>query len=141
MAKQIYVNLPIKDINKSKKFFSSLGFSYKEEFTDEKSLCLIINENIYVMLLLEKFFKDFIHGKEISDTSKNKEVLIGIDVDSKEEVDIMIKDAVVAGGKEFGEAPQDHGWMYGRSFEDLDGHVWEILFMDESKMPEAMRND
>ena len=93
---------------------------------------MIIGENIYAMLLIEKFFKTFIK-KEISDATKNTEVLMALSVESKDVVDQMVQKAIDAGGKEPRE-PQDDGWMYGRGFEDLDGHLWEIFYMDESKM-------
>jgi hypothetical protein len=133
MSKNIFVNLPVKDLNQSKEFFTKLGFSFNEQFTDDKAACLIIGENIYSMLLLEKFFKSFTK-KEISDAKKTTEVLIAIDVDSKNKVDEMIQRALEAGGSIYND-PQDHGWMYGHSFEDLDGHQWEVLYMDESSMP------
>lgn len=134
MAKQIYINLPVKDIERSKEFFTKLGFSFNEQFTDDKAACLEIGENIYSMLLLEKFFKSFTK-KEISDAKKSTEVLIAIDAESREAVDEMVRKAVEAGGSIYNE-PQDYGWMYGHSFEDLDGHQWEVLYMDESRMPE-----
>ena len=133
MSNQIFVNLPVKDLNKSKEFFTKLGFSFNEQFTDEKAACLIIGENIFSMLLHEKFFKTFTR-KEIADAKKTTEVLIAIDAESKEKVDELVKKAIDAGGSIYAN-PQDHGWMYQHSFADLDGHQWEILFMDESKMP------
>jgi len=134
MAKQIFVNLPVKDLDKTISFFTKLGFKFNPTFTDENATCMIISENIYVMLLMEKFFKGFIPGKNINDAEKSTEVLLALAVDNREEVDGMIKNAIEAGAKEYREA-QDHGWMYGRAFEDLDGHIWEIFYMDESKMP------
>ena len=95
---------------------------------------MIIGENIFAMLLVEKFFKTFIK-KEIADAKKTTEVLLAIAVDNRKEVDEMMKKVLAAGGKEPREA-QDHGWMYVRDFEDLDGHIWEVFFMDESKMPQ-----
>jgi len=133
MAKQIFINLPVKDLKKSMVFFEKLGFSFNMQFTDDSAACLMIGENIYAMLLLEKFFKTFTN-KEIADAKKLTEVLIAIDVESRKEVDEMIRKAVDAGGVTY-RNPQDHGWMYGHSFADLDGHQWEILYMDESKMP------
>lgn len=139
MEKQIFVNLPVRDLDKTVKFFTKLGFKFNPQFTDENATCMVISENIFAMLLVEKFFKTFIAGKNISDAKKNTEVLIALNAESKESVDEMIKKAVQAGGKEFREK-QDYVWMYSRSFEDLDGHVWEILYMDESKMPQEMKN-
>jgi len=133
MAKQIFINLPVKDLKKSMVFFEKLGFSFNMQFTDDSAACLMIGENIYAMLLLEKFFKTFTN-KEIADANKLTEVLIAIDVESREEVDEMIRKAVDAGGVTY-RNPQDHGWMYGHSFADLDGHQWEVLYMDESQMP------
>lgn len=134
MAKQIYVNLPVKDLDKTKEFFSKLGFTFNPKFSDDKAVCMIIGENIFAMLLKEEYFKTFIK-KEVSDATKSTEVLIAIDVDSKEKVDEMVDKAVEAGGWNYNE-PQDYGWMYYRSFADLDGHQWEIIFADESKMPQ-----
>jgi uncharacterized protein len=139
MPKQIFVNLAIKDVNKSKEFFKKLGFEFNPQFSDENALCIIIGENIYAMLLVEKFFKTFTENKEISDATKSTEVLIAIDAESREEVDNIIEKVEQAGGKEFRKA-SDHGWMYGRAFEDLDGHIWEVIFMDVAKMPEEMKN-
>lgn len=130
MAKQIFVNLPVKDLNRSKEFFSKIGFSFNEQFTDEKAACLVIGENIYAMLLREEFFKNFTK-KEISDATKSTEVLIAIDADSRDKVNEMVTKAKEAGGSVYRE-PQDHGWMYGHSFADPDGHQWEVLYMDES---------
>jgi uncharacterized protein len=133
MAKSIFVNLPVKDLKRSIDFFTKLGFSFNNQFTDEKAACLVLGENLYSMLITEPFFKTFTK-KEISDSSKYIEVLIAIDVDSREDVDNLIKKAVEAGGSVYME-PQDHGWMYSHSFTDPDGHQWELLFMDESAVP------
>lgn len=99
---------------------------------------MIIGENIFAMLLAEKFFCGFIPGKKISDSNKSAEALMGITAESREEVDEMLSNAVSAGGREYGKAA-DHGWMYGRAFEDLDGHIWEIFYMDMGAMPEEMK--
>jgi uncharacterized protein len=96
---------------------------------------MIVGEDIFIMLLVETFFKTFTK-KEISDTSKNTEVIVALSAEGREKVDQMINNAIGAGGRESRE-PQDHGWMYGRSFEDIDGHLWEVIFMDES----ALKND
>ena len=129
MATNIFVNLPVKDLEKAKEFFRNLGYSFNPQFTDEKAGCLVIGENIYAMLITEPFFKTFIPNKEISDTSKTKEVLVALSVDSREQVDALAQKAINAGGKKFRD-PEDHGFMYARSFEDLDGHVWEAVWMD-----------
>ena len=134
MAKNIFINLPVKDLKRSMDFFQKLGFSFNMQFTDEKAACLVIGENIYSMLITEPFFKTFTK-KEIADASKSTEVLIAIDVDSKEAVTKLVKKAVEAGGTVYME-PKDHGWMYSHSFADPDGHQWEVLFMDENAVPE-----
>ncbi|SDB61014.1 hypothetical protein SAMN03097699_2556 [Flavobacteriaceae bacterium MAR_2010_188] len=131
MAKQIFINLPVKDLKRSIAFFTSLGFSFNQDFTDDKAACLVLGKNIYSMLLTEPMFATFTK-KPISDATKSTEVLIAIDVDSKQAVDDMVNDAEDAGGKIYAE-PQDHGWMYAHSFEDLDGHQWEVLYIDQEK--------
>jgi predicted lactoylglutathione lyase len=130
MKTKIFVNLPIKDLNKSVTFFTKLGFSFNPQFTDENATCMIIGEDIFIMLLVEKFFKSFTK-KDVCDTSKNKEAIVALSVESREKVDQMIEKAIEAGGSEPREK-QDQGWMYGRSFEDTDGHLWEVFFMEES---------
>lgn len=133
MAKQIFVNLPVKDLGKTKAFFASLGFGFNPQFTDQNAACMVIGENICAMLLLEKFFKTFTK-KELSDASRSTEVINAIAVGSRAEVDGIAAKAVEAGGKIHRE-PQDHGWMYAQSIEDLDGHLWEFFWMDEKGMP------
>ena len=130
MKTKIFVNLPIKDLNKSVAFFTKLGFSFNPQFTDENATCMIIGEDIFIMLLVEKFFKSFTK-KDVCDTSKNTEAIVALSVESREKVDQMIEKAKEAGGSEPREK-QDHGWMYGRSFEDIDRHLWEVFFMEES---------
>jgi predicted lactoylglutathione lyase len=130
MATNIFVNLPVKDLEKTKEFFLKLGYTFNQQFTDEKAASLVISENIYAMLITEPFFKTFIPNKEIADTSKAKEVLVALSVDSKQQVDELADKAIAAGGKKFRD-PEDHGFMYTRSFEDLDGHVWEVFWMDQ----------
>lgn len=136
MPTKVFINLPVKDLKKSIQFFESLGFSFNPHFTDEKAACLVISEDsIYAMLITEPFFKTFTQ-KEICDAKKQTEVLIALDAQSREEVDTMVRKAVGAGGSVYMK-PQDHGWMYGHSFADLDGHQWEVLFMDESQAPQG----
>jgi len=132
---KIFVNLPVKDLNNTIDFFTKLGFKFNPQFTDENATCMIVGEDIFVMLLVEKFFKTFTK-KEICDTSKDTEVIVALSVESREKVDQMINKALESGGKESRE-PQDHGWMYGRSFEDINKHLWEIIYIDES----AVKND
>ena len=129
MATQIFVNLPVKDLNKSIEFFTQLGFTFNAQFTDANATCMIIGENIFAMLLVEEFFKSFTK-KSIADSFKSTEVLLGVSAESREAVDEMVNKALAAGGK----APndkQDHGYMYGWGFEDLDGHQWDIFWMDQ----------
>ncbi|HJS82876.1 MAG TPA: VOC family protein, partial [Nitrososphaera sp.] len=124
-----------KDLGRSVQFFKKLGFTFNPQFTDENATCMIISDDIFAMLLVEKFFSTFT-SKQIADASENTEVIIAISAESRGKVDEMIANAVQAGGRE-PRPPQDYGWMYGRSFEDIDGHLWEVLYMDKSKMPQA----
>jgi uncharacterized protein len=130
MTRQIFVNLPVKDLNKSIEFFTKLGFTFNPQFTDENATCMIIGKHIFAMLLVEKFFKTFI-TKEICDTSKSAEVLVALSFDSRAEVDAIVAKAIAAGGTTYNE-PKDHGFMYEHDFQDLDGHGWGIFFMEES---------
>ncbi|SRR6266508_2751082 len=132
MNTKIFVNLPVKDLNRAIEFFTKLGFTFNPQFTDENATCMIVGEDIFVMLLVEKFFKTFTK-KEISDAAKKTEVIVALSAESRESVDQMLNKVVEAGGKEHKE-PQDHGFMYLRSFEDINGHLWEIFYMDESAM-------
>jgi len=129
MATKIFVNLAVKNLDKTKEFFSKLGYTFNQQFTDDKAACMVISETIYAMLISEAYFKTFIPNKEISDTSKSKEVLLALSADSRQQVDDLADKAVAAGGKNFRD-PDDHGFMYSRSFEDLDGHVWEVFWMN-----------
>ena len=132
MITNIFINLPVKDLNNTVEFFTKLGFTFNPQFTDENATCMIVGKDIFVMLLVEKFFKTFTK-KEISDTTKNTEAIVALSAQSREEVDQMMEKVLGAGGREARD-PQDHGWMYGRSFEDINGHLWEIFYMDESAM-------
>ncbi|MFC5407824.1 VOC family protein [Larkinella bovis] len=134
MATKIFVNLPVKDLNKSVDFFTKLGYTFNPQFTDEKATCMIISEDIYVMLLVEPFFKSFTK-KEVADASKVTESIICLSADSREAVDDVVSKAVAAGGTTPNEK-QDQGFMYGHGFEDLDGHLWEVMWMDPSAVQE-----
>jgi uncharacterized protein len=134
MATQIFVNLPVKDLQRSIDFFTHLGYSFNAQFTNENATSMIISDNIYVMLLVEKFFKTFIPN-EIADAQQTTESIICLSADSKQQVDEMIAKAVAAGATTYRE-PQDHGFMYGHSYRDLDGHLWEIMWMDVNAMPQ-----
>lgn len=129
MVKQIFVNLPVKDLNNTKEFFTKLGFTFNPTFTDEKAACLILGENMFAMLLLEKFFKTFTK-KGLVDAHDGTEVLNALSVESRAKVDEMTRRAIEAGGREARD-PEDHGWMYARAIEDLDGHIWEFFYADE----------
>ena len=132
MTTKIFVNLPVKDLNRTVEFFTKLGFKFNPQFTDRNATCMIISEDIFVMLLVEDFFKTFTK-KEICNTSKNIETIIALSAESRENVDEMINKAIEAGGIE-PRKPRDHGWMYDRAFEDIDGHLWEIIYMNESSL-------
>lgn len=134
MATQIFINLPVKDLEKSKAFFAHLGYSFNPQFTDENAACMVISDTIYSMLLTEPFFQGFTK-KAIADAHTTKEALICLSCESRAGVDEMIKKAVEAGGT-IPMEPQDHGFMYYHGFEDLDGHHWEIMFMEPSHVQE-----
>ncbi|MFJ6717578.1 VOC family protein [Streptomyces sp. NPDC091259] len=127
-ATMIFVNLPVKDLEASKAFWGKLGYSCNAQFSDENGACLVISDTIYAMLLTEARFKDFTH-KAIADTSTTTEALLCLSAESRDAVDALVDAAVGAGGAEPRPA-QDHGFIYGRAFEDLDGHTWEIMWMD-----------
>jgi hypothetical protein len=133
MARKIFVNLPIKDMERTKAFFTALGFSFNPQFTNDQGACMVVAEDIYVMLLVEPFFQTFTK-KPISDAKKSTEVLVCLSCDSREEVDALVKKALAAGGTA-PNAPQDHGFMYGHGFDDLDGHGWELVWMDPAAAP------
>lgn len=128
MSMKIFVNLPVKDLNKSMEFFKKLRFGFNPQFTDENAACMIISEDIYAMLLTHKFFKTFIK-KEICDAAKSTEAILTLSVDNREKVDEIANKALAAGGKPFND-PVDDGFMYSKSFQDLDDHLWEILYME-----------
>lgn len=132
MNKQIFVNLPVKDLNKSKEFFAALGYTFNPQFTDQNAACMVIaQDSIYAMLLTEEFFSTFT-SKPIAKAHEVTEVLTCLSCESREEVDGLVAKALAAGGKA-PRAPQDHGFMYAHGFEDLDGHIWELAYM--SAMP------
>ncbi|KPU90863.1 extradiol dioxygenase [Variovorax paradoxus] len=135
-TKQIFVNLPVKDLDKSKAFFNALGYSFNPQFTDANAACMVVQEgSIHAMLLVEPFFKTFT-DKAIADTRTSTEVLLCLSCESRAEVDELVAKAVAAGGTT-PRAPQDLGFMYGHGFQDLDGHLWELVFMDpNAQMPQ-----
>ena len=125
---QLFVNLPVKDLPKTMEFFSKLGFEYNRKFCDENAACMVLSDKAYVMLLKESFFKTFTN-KELCDTKTHTEGLIALSYESKEAVNALVHKAFEAGGTKAQE-PVDHGFMYGWSFYDLDGHHWEVFWMD-----------
>jgi predicted lactoylglutathione lyase len=133
MKRQIYVNLPIKDMARSQAFFRSLGFDFNPQFTNEQGACMVVAEDIYVMLLVEPFFQTFTK-KPVADARQSTEVLVCLSCASRAEVDELVAKARAAGAG-VPNAPQDHGFMYGHGFEDLDGHVWELVYMDAAAAP------
>ena len=130
MATKIFVNLPVKDLNKSIEFFTQLSFKFNPQFTDETATCMIVSEDIFVMLLTYEKFQTFT-PKQICDATKNTEVLVCLSSESRANVDEMIGKAIAAGGTTYKE-PQDHGFMYGHGFQDLDGHIWELIYLEPS---------
>ncbi|MFJ2741088.1 VOC family protein [Streptomyces sp. NPDC087440] len=124
----IFLNLPVKDLEASRSFFVKLGYGFNEQFSDEKTASVVVSETIVVMLLSEPRFKEFT-TKQIADTSTHTEALIALSAESREKVDELCDAALASGGSPANE-PQDHGFMYGRSFQDPDGHIWEIVWMD-----------
>ena len=136
MAKQVFINLPVKDLDRSMKFFEGLGFIFNPTFTNEQGACMVVSDTIYVMLLREDFFSTFTQ-KPVVDATKATEVLVCLDADSRADVDAIVKKAQELGGSIYRE-PQDHGWMYQHAFADLDGHQWEFAFMDEAALQEQM---
>ncbi|MCZ8520911.1 MULTISPECIES: VOC family protein [Paenibacillus] len=134
-AEQIFVNLPVKDLDRSVAFFTSVGFEFNAQFTDETATCMVISEHIYVMLLVESKFQSFT-GKEISDASRSSEVILALSAESREAVDDIVNRALAAGGKPSNE-PIDHGFMYSWSFQDPDGHLWEVLYMDSGAVQQG----
>jgi len=136
MNTQIYVNLPCKNLAKSKAFFEALGYGFNPHFTNEQGACMVVSEDhIYVMLLQDSFFQTFIK-KTIADATKTTEVLVCISVESRAKVDELVVKAVAAGGTAPTEA-KDHGFMYQHGFEDLDGHIWELVYLDATQAPNA----
>ena len=133
MARQIFVNLPVKDLDRSVAFFTALGFTFNPMFTDENATCMVLGENNFVMLLVEKFFQTFT-PKPVADAHRATEVLLCVSADSREAVDELVRKAV-AGGATTPRPPKDYGFMYQRGLADLDGHQWEVFYMDESQLP------
>jgi len=134
---KIFVNLPVKDLKKSIDFFTKIGFEFNTQFTNENATCMVISDNIFVMLLVEDYFKTFTK-KEISDSTKSTEVIVALSAESKEKVNEIVNKALAAGGKP-SNSPIDQGFMYGWSFQDIDGHLWEIMYMDETIIDQSQQ--
>lgn len=135
MSTQIFLNLPVKDLERSMDFFTALGYSFDKQFTDENAACLVIDEDhVYAMLLTHDSFRRFTR-KELADTSTSTEAIIALSADSRDAVDALVDKALASGGSASNE-PDDHGFMYGRSFQDPDGHLWEVFYMDMSAVPQ-----
>lgn len=128
MPTKIFVNLPVKDLARSQVFFERLGYRFNPQFTDETAACLVISDDIYAMLLTEAKFREFT-PKPICDATRSTEVLIALSFESRSEVDAVVAKAVAAGGSTYKE-PQDLGFMYSHGFQDPDGHIWEVFWMD-----------
>ncbi|WP_028919937.1 VOC family protein [Pseudoxanthomonas suwonensis] len=133
MASQIFVHLPVKDLDRSVAFFTALGFSFNPQFTDENATCMLVGENIFVMLLVEPYFATFT-GKPVSDATRQTEVLVALALESREAVDGMVAKVVAAGGN-VTQPARDLGFMYQQSFADLDGHQWEPFHMNPDALP------
>ncbi len=131
-SRKIFVNLSVRDLPASKQFFAALGFTFNPQFTDEKAACMIVSDEAFVMLLTPPFFQGFTR-KSMCDTATHTEGLFALSCDSRDEVDAMMKTALAHGGTPAMEA-QDHGFMYGCSFYDLDGHHWEVVWMDPAHL-------
>jgi predicted lactoylglutathione lyase len=134
MSTKIFVNLPVKDLTASVEFFAKLGFPNNPQFSDENAACVVFSEDIYAMLLVEPFFKSFTK-KEIADATKVTESITCLGVESRERVDELADKALESGGSPANE-PMDQGFMYGRSFHDVDGHLWEVTWMDPAVVQE-----
>lgn len=128
MATKIFVNLPVKQLDRSIAFFKQLGYTFNPQFTDENATCMVISEQIYSMLLVEKYFATFT-PKPVADAKQSTEAILALELDSREAVDKLVHAALAAGAKRYAE-PKDHGFMYQWGFEDLDGHIWEYFWMN-----------
>jgi len=136
MAKQIFVNLPVSDLPKAKAFYEAIGAVNNPQFSDGTSACMVLSDTIFVMLLTHAKWAQFTR-KPIADAHQASEVMLALSADDRKAVDAVVGAAGATGGKADINPPQDHGFIYGRSFEDVDGHIWEIVFMDMSQMPQG----
>lgn len=135
MATKIFVNLPVKDLERSVGFFTKLGYKFNPQFTDETAACMIVSDDIYVMLLTLAKFREFT-PKAICDATKSTEVLVCLSCERRDQVNDMVSKAVAAGGATYAES-KDHGFMYQHGFQDLDGHIWELIYMEPSAIKQG----
>ncbi|MFI8418018.1 VOC family protein [Serratia sp. NPDC078593] len=132
MTTQIFVNLPVSNLPASMTFFGQLGFTFNQQFTDDSAACMVVSDSIYVMLLTHDKFQMFTPNP-ISDVNTATEVLLCLSQPSRAAVDELVRKAIAAGGNTY-QQPQDYGFMYGHGFQDLDGHIWELMYMDQQAM-------
>lgn len=132
VAEKVFVSLPVRDVPRSREFFATLGFGIEPRFSDPTAACVVLGEDTYAMLASEAYFATFVPGRKVVDAGRSAEVVVAVGVGSREEVDALIDKAASSGGSEYRE-PTDLGWMYMRAFRDPDGHVWEVLHMDEPR--------
>jgi len=135
--RQIFVNLPVRELARSVEFFGKLGYRFDPRFTDENATCLILGENLFAMLLVEPFFQSFT-PKSLADARRSTEAIVALPLESREAVDRLVNDALAAGARRYRE-PKDHGFMYEWGFEDLDGHLWEFMWMDPAALGDEAR--
>ena len=135
MATKIYVNLPVKDLQRSVRFFKAMGFGFDPQLSDETAACMMISDDIFAMLLTEAKFRE-IARRPVADATRMTEVLTCLSVESRARVNQLVDRALTQGGREMRE-PEDHGYMFGRSFSDLDGHIWEIIYMNQKAMGQS----
>ncbi len=136
MPKQIFINLPVRDLPKAKAFYEAIGAVNNPQFTDDTAACMVLSDTIFVMLLTHPKWA-FFTNKPIVDAREASEVMLALSADDRSSVDAMVDAAGAHGGKADVNPKQELGFMYGRSFEDVDGHVWETMFMDMSQMPQG----
>lgn len=134
MSRMIFVNLPVADLQRSIDFWTALGFTFNPQFTDDKASCMVISDDACVMLLSEQFFSSFT-TRRVADATQHTEAILALSAESREEVDRLVDTAVATGGSAANDT-QDEGFMYGRSFHDPDGHLWEVLYMDPAALEE-----
>lgn len=137
MGRSIFVNFAVEDLERSKKFFEALGFSFNPQFTDETAACMVIDEGIFAMLLTASKFKSFT-PKQLCDSRTSTEVLLCLTCESREEVESLVERAIAAGGRRYAEA-RDYGFMFQDGFEDIDGHIWELVYMDPMRYQRNLR--